>query len=356
MVQEWWNKNNIFMWVIVVLLVVIAVMWFFLGKMYWTTWWTDASTETNTNYEEVSVKVIKDDRATLLDVEWTVASLKELPSLSKSEFTTVDFSDEWVKEYMMENDIKFLPAIIFSTNNFDTSKDPLPTNPMTGQPNPPITQFLVELNSWEYTLLIGADFDPFLERSDRWFTLLEEEKYNKIKENNPYISWKEWAKITWIEYWDLECNFCSKLHDDGTPAKVKETYGDDINVMFQHFPLSFHQTAAEWSEILECLWEQKGSDAFYTLLAKSYADKKSTKSFLIEEAVKLWADEAKINKCLEDWVYKEKVNSQMALWVEIFWISWTPWNVLVNNETWEYEIISWAYPYEAFKEIIDKLK
>jgi len=56
---------------------------------------------------------------------------------------------------------------------------------------------------------------------------------------------------------------------------------------FNHFPLGFHANAQPGAEILECLGEQKGSEAFYSLIKKAYADEKSTKSYLIEEAVAL---------------------------------------------------------------------
>jgi hypothetical protein len=39
----------------------------------------------------------------------------------------------------------------------------------------------------------------------------------------------------------------------------------------------------------------------------------------------------------------------------LFWITWTPWSILINNETLEYWVISWAYPKENFIKIIDKL-
>lgn len=352
-------NSNILIWVIVVLLVIIAVMWFLLGKNMW--WNTEIKNPINTdnpnaNYEEVSVKVIKDDRSTLLDVDWTVDSLKELPSLKDSKFEIVDFADAWVKDYMIENEIKFLPAIIFSTNNFDTSKDPLQTNPMTGQPNPPITQFLVELPSWEYSLLVWADFDPFLERSEKGFTLLTQDQYNELFSEWVYVQGSENAKITWLEYSELECPYCAKLYNDWTPRKVKEKYWDDINLVFNHFPLSFHANAEPAAEILECMWEQKASEWFYALLEKAFADEKSDKAYMIDEAVKLWANKDELNTCLESWKYKEKITEQMSKASSIFWISWTPWNVLINNETLEFEMLNWAYPFEAFESIIDRLK
>ncbi|MBT3727412.1 thioredoxin domain-containing protein [bacterium] len=59
--------------------------------------------------------------------------------------------------------------------------------------------------------------------------------------------------MTWIEYSDLECPFCSRMHESGTPDALKKIYENDLNIIFQHSPLSFHQNAQDAAEITECL-------------------------------------------------------------------------------------------------------
>ena len=51
----------------------------------------------------------------------------------------------------------------------------------------------------------------------------------------------------------------------------------------------------------------------------------------------------------------QKVKDQLGRGGEVFGITWTPGNVLINNETGEYEIISGAYPTVAFESVIDNL-
>ena len=47
-----------------------------------------------------------------------------------------------------------------------------------------------------------------------------------------------------IEYSDLQCPYCKKFHhDDATPKKLLDKYGDKLSFIFKHFPLSFHQNA-----------------------------------------------------------------------------------------------------------------
>jgi len=87
----------------------------------------------------------------------------------------------------------------------------------------------------------------------------------------------------------------------------------------------------------------------------SYTATNSTKSFLLDEAEKLWVNKSTLETCLSDKKYTDKVTSQMATGTEIFWVTGTPGNVLINNQTGEYEVLSGAYPTENFVSIIDKL-
>ena len=356
-------NNNIQMGVIIALLVVIAVMvWYFLCSNSWDkTTNTTVNTGTNVvetwenlgNYDDLSITVYEDKRCTNCPTDDVLNQLKGLPSLSWVEIVRKDFSEEGVSDYLEENEITALPLVEFSTNNFDVTKDPAQAG-QNGLPAPKINTFLVELASGWYKLEVGSSFNPFEKRSERGFVLLDIEKLEAIK-NNSFIKWDADAKVTWIEYSDLECPFCAKLHNAGTVEELEEKYGTDLNIIFNHFPLNFHANAQVWAEIVECLWEQKGTEAFYALIKKSYADEKSTKSFLIDEAVALWANEDALNKCLDDGTYTEKVKSQMEVWGKLFSVTGTPGNVLINNETGEYEVISWAYPTASFITIIDNL-
>jgi protein-disulfide isomerase len=259
-----------------------------------------------------------------------------------------DFSDAWIEEYIKENNITALPAIIFDSNQVDTNID----------------QYLQELPSKKYSLLVGASFDPFAKRSDKGFLLIDKEKLSSLKANS-YVKWNTDAKITWLEYSDLECPFCAKLHNSWTPEEITTKYWDKLNVIYNHFPLDFHANALPWAQIMECIWELNWSDVFYTVLKNSYAwrditkaednSKQSSKEFLVDEAVKLWVSKIDLEKCITDNKYTEKIKTGQQMGTELFSITWTPWNVLINNETWEYEVISWAYPTANFEAIIDKL-
>jgi protein-disulfide isomerase len=213
---------------------------------------------------------------------------------------------------------------------------------------------LVPTKDGKFSLNTGSSFDPTAKMSDKWFLMVDKTILESIKANS-YIKWETNAKITWLEYSDLECPFCAKLHNSGTPGDLETKYGKDLNKIFNHFPLGFHKNALPAAQILECIWESKGSNWFYGLMEKAFADSKSDKDYLIAEAVKLWADKASLEVCLSSKKFDTKINDQQSVWTKTFGVTWTPWNVLINNETGEYKVISWAYPSSEFISIIDKL-
>ena len=343
------NNGNILLSVIIVLLIIISVLGFFLWKKLW---WENntvitnptnnkSNTNINTNTSStwaIEVTVYEDKRCNDCNVDQLISQLKQIPALSQVNFIKKDFSDEWTEQYLKDNSITLLPAIIFNRSYID----------------PSINSYLTETTSWEYTLLVWASFDPYAKRSDKWFLIVDKEKIKEIKSSS-YIKWNTEAKITWLEYSDLECPYCAQLHNSWTIEAIEEKYWDNINLIYNHFPLEFHNNAQVWWEIIECAWEQKGSDIYYKLLVVSFKEKNSTKSFLIDEVVKLWANKESIEKCLSENRYTEKVKNQMATWRNLFSVQWTPWNIIINNETWEYSLLSWAYPTNSFITIIDKL-
>jgi predicted DsbA family dithiol-disulfide isomerase len=357
------KTNNIFIWAIIALLVVIAVMGFLLGKNSSNKTIktdnvdivsnTDSSAHT-WSYDDLTLTVIWDKRCgDKCPTDAILKQLKTLPSIQWAKIEVKDFADEWVADYLNKNEIKELPLFVFSTNNFDVSKDPIQKD-QNGQVVPKLNTYLQPIKDGSFNLSVWSTFNPFEKRSDKWFTVLDKQKLKAIKDSW-YLKWNKDAKITWLEYSDLECPFCAKLHNANTDKDIFKKYWDKINMYFESFPLSFHKNAQTGAEILECLASQKWSDAYYSLIDTAYTQKDSDKDFLIKEAVKLWADETKLNKCLDDWTFTQKVKDTQNAGAELFGITGTPGNVLINNETGEYDIISWAYPTSEFEKVIDKL-
>ena len=300
------------------------------------------------NPDYITITIIDDKRCKTCSTKEITNMLLNEPWIKDANFIYKDFSDKWVKQYLsLYSSSMNLPIFIFSNNNYSWAT-------IVNNDGNIIKDYLETINDSEYYLPVWAEFNPFEKRSDRGFKLVDKEKLKEIKKDS-YIKWNKEAQITWLEYSDLECPFCAKLHTDGTKEKALYNYSTDLNIIFQHFPLIFHDNAQKAWELAECLWKQKWSDAFYSLISKSFELWQSDTETLLDEAEKLWWNKTNLQKCLDNDEFSLKVKSQQNKWVDIFDIAWTPGNILINNKTWEYINLSWAYPYEDFKEAIDKL-
>ena len=165
------------------------------------------------------------------------------------------------------------------------------------------------------------------------------------------------AKVTVIEYSDFECPFC-KRHAP-TMAQILTTYKDDVNVVFRHFPLSFHANAQKEAEASECVAELAGNDAFWKFHDAIF--ERSTvggTGFALDKlpalAKEVGADEAKFKECLDSGKHAKYVQDQMQAGIDAG-VQGTPGNFIVNNDTEESKDLSGAVPFASFKTEIDAM-
>jgi protein-disulfide isomerase len=72
-------------------------------------------------------------------------------------------------------------------------------------------------------------------------------------------------------------------------------------------------------------------------------------------AVELGANKDTLKECVDSERFKDKALAQQTTGQDVFGITGTPGNALINNATGEYEVISGAYPAASFEAIIDKM-
>jgi len=186
------------------------------------------------------------------------------------------------------------------------------------------------------------------------------ETAKKVTEENTYILGNPDAEITWVEYSDLECPFCKKLHQSGTIEEVMKAYDWNVNFVFKQFPLAFHKQAPMEAEAALCAWDLAWKDKYYEFIWKVFENSEARwNSYTMESISKLggtlWIDERKLLSCIKSGKNKDLANSQMAEGQNLFGITWTPWNVLINNKTGKWDKLPGAYPTNAFKQKIDSL-
>jgi protein-disulfide isomerase len=186
------------------------------------------------------------------------------------------------------------------------------------------------------------------------------EKAKKVTWENTYILWNRDAEISFVEYSDLECPFCKRLHESGTIEEVLKAYDWKVNFIFKQFPLSFHAKAPMEAEAALCAWKLGWSEKYYEFINKTFSNSRTNWNSYTKESIAKLAESIGLNKkdllsCIESWKFKDLAQSQTREWSSLFWITGTPWNVLINNKTGKWEKLPWAYPVSAFKEKINSL-
>jgi protein-disulfide isomerase len=188
-----------------------------------------------------------------------------------------------------------------------------------------------------------------------------QETAKKVRRPSPdrdHIRGNPRATISLIEYSDFECPFCKRFHE--TPGKLLETHGDQLNWVYRHYPLGFHNPGAQkQAEATECASELGGGDAFWRYTDALYGRTTSGgKGFPVEQLAPL-AEELGLNrldfeKCLESGRYATRVKEDLDEGSAIG-ITGTPGTILLNNKTGEVRLLSGALPESTLAASIGEL-
>lgn len=166
------------------------------------------------------------------------------------------------------------------------------------------------------------------------------------------------ANISLIEYSDFECPFCQRFHP--TPETIVNEYDGEVNWVYRHYPLSFHNPAATLeAEASECAGEQGGNDFFWKY-AKLIYDKTPgngrgiDKSDLVAMAGELNLNEDTFEECLNSGKFRDRINRDFQNG-SLLGVTGTPATFIVNHETGEYASIKGAQSIDTVKAAIEQL-
>jgi protein-disulfide isomerase len=166
------------------------------------------------------------------------------------------------------------------------------------------------------------------------------------------------ASVSLIEYSDFECPFCKRFHP--TAKKIVETYDGQVNWVYRHFPLAFHNPGAQkQAEASECAAALGGNDAFWQYTDLIYKRTRSNgKGFPIKNLVPLakeiGLEETGFRECLDEGRFAERVTEDLEEGARIG-ITGTPGNILLHNTSGEVIPRPGAAPYDTLKQLIDQL-
>ena len=177
----------------------------------------------------------------------------------------------------------------------------------------------------------------------------------KVNRETEHIEGSKDADIFLIEYSDLECIHC-KNYNKNVLKKLKANFKDNKNIayVFRHFPITNkHPSAFEEAVGLECANSLGGSENFFKMKEKIYAETASDGNFssyrLTSIAEDLGIKKEEFEACLK----KEESIAKVNNWYEegiLAGLTTTP-NVFLQLPTGE----SYSVPadYEVISNLID---
>lgn len=154
------------------------------------------------------------------------------------------------------------------------------------------------------------------------------------------------ALVTIVEFVDFECAFCGRAQ--GTLEALRARYGDDLRIVFKHFPLPFHEHAMLAHEAAAEARAQKGDEGFWAMHERLFDDVHAlSHDDLVAHAEALELDVSRFRQALDLHVHREAIERDVALGEQVG-VQGTPM-FFVNGEP-----VVGALPLPVFLEHVER--
>lgn len=172
--------------------------------------------------------------------------------------------------------------------------------------------------------------EVLLERHLKCFVPPSEKIYNISVGDSPFKGNKD-APVTVIEFTDFQCPACKSFALSKLPDMVKEM-GNDVRVVFKHFPLSFHKMAFKASEAAIEVRSLGGDSAFWKFhdILFSNQDKLENIDFIYSAAKEAGVDETKVKEAVNSRKNRKRVEEDINSGKNAD-VEGTPW-VYINGK------------------------
>jgi protein-disulfide isomerase len=151
------------------------------------------------------------------------------------------------------------------------------------------------------------------------------------------------APVRIIEFSDFECPFCLRAFP--IVGQVLSAYGDQVRLVYRHYPLPNHPNARPAAEAADCAAEQ---GKFWEFHDRLFADQtRLGVGDLKQHASALGLNTAQFNDCVDTRKFAQQVDADIAA-ANAAGVSGTP-AFFINGRP-----LSGAQPFEAFKKVIDE--
>ena len=151
------------------------------------------------------------------------------------------------------------------------------------------------------------------------------------------------ASITIVEFSDYQCPFCARVNP--TLAKIRETYGDRVKIVFKDYPLPNHPQAPKAAEAARCAGDQS---KYWEMHDAMFANQRALEVPSLKQAARaIGLNGTTFDECLDSgkWAAAVRAGSQLG---EQMGVNSTP-TLYVNGRA-----LIGAMPFENFKQIIDE--
>ena len=150
------------------------------------------------------------------------------------------------------------------------------------------------------------------------------------------------APVTIVEFSDFQCPYCKRVLP--TLEQVEQKYGDQVRIVYRHYPLSIHADAQKAAEAANCAGDQGKFWEMHDILFEE--QQKLSVVDLKDKATRLGLDAAKFGECLDSNQHAASVQNDMRDAVAAG-VDGTP-AFFINGR-----FLSGAQPFENIAAIID---
>jgi protein-disulfide isomerase len=180
-------------------------------------------------------------------------------------------------------------------------------------------------------------------RTENHISMLLEAPHMKVASAGHPSTGTASAPVTIVEFSDFQCPFCRAA--ESTLKQLRQQYGDQINLVYMDFPLSFHSHAMDAARAARCAADQ---DRFWQFHDALFLDQtKLEADNLAKAAAKIGLDRDKFNGCLASNKHDSGIRKDIAEG-NALGVTGTP-TFFVNGR----ELVG-AQPAPKFSEVIDE--
>ncbi len=163
------------------------------------------------------------------------------------------------------------------------------------------------------------------------------------------------AKVTLVEYSDLECPFCKQFHP--TMQQLLKEYPNDVRWVYRHFPLdAIHSKARKEAEATECASELGGNDKFWAYIDALFEVTPSNNGLDLAELPKIaeavGLNRAQFESCLSSGKYAQHIQEDLDD-AKAAGGQGTPYTMVITASGQKFPL-SGAQPYSAVKQLVDQ--